>query len=436
MKYRLLIAEDEEIDRIGLHLLLSNEFPELEIMEDAINGIEFVKMAEKEHIDIAIVDIDMPGISGIEAIRLLRKLGCQTKIIMNTAYNEFDYAVEALKLQVNDFVVKPIRRVEIIQTITKCIAELEEESIRDDRIRNRDTIISNLIPIVSNEFIMSVVTNSIKKNKVPMYSSLLDISLESGFIISCRVQTLSINGNSIESSSDEIYQAISLFISQIGRGIVGGFRDSVLSAYIACGDDSDSAEVRHWAYSFSELLVKKLQSEYGLEMQIGIGDISSDSSDISLSYSQSLTALENAVPGSVFFFRDLESFGAKHKNIDSETALSSIVNQAVQYIMAHYQNDLSLEFVGDELNVSMSHLSRIFKQEVGMNYIDFLTQFRVGKAKELIENRSLSVKQISKLVGYKNHTYFSKIFKKVVSMTPNEYRQELGRQGHENLVSD
>ncbi|RKX73016.1 MAG: DNA-binding response regulator, partial [Spirochaetes bacterium] len=47
MKYRLLIAEDEEIDRIALHLLLSNEFPELEILDDADNGIEFVKIAEK-----------------------------------------------------------------------------------------------------------------------------------------------------------------------------------------------------------------------------------------------------------------------------------------------------------------------------------------------------------------------------------------------------
>ncbi len=83
MSYNLLIVEDEEMDRIGLHLLLSNEFPDLEILEDAVNGIEFVKTAQKMCVDIAIVDIDMPGLSGIEAIKLLRKLGCVTKIIMN-----------------------------------------------------------------------------------------------------------------------------------------------------------------------------------------------------------------------------------------------------------------------------------------------------------------------------------------------------------------
>ena len=333
---------------------------------------------------------------------------------MNTAYNEFDYAVEALKLQVNDFVVKPIRRAEIIQTVTKCIAELDEESRRDDRIRSRDTIISNLIPIVSNEFIMSVVTNSIKKSKVPMYSSLLDISLESGFVISCRVQTSSSVSDSIESLSDDIYQAISIFVSQVGRGIVGGIRDDVFTAYIACGEESDTAEVRHWAYSFSELLAKKLRSDFGLEVQIGIGDISSDTGNISLSYSQSLTALGNAVPGSVFFFKDLETLEEGQENTGLVTAHSSIVSHAVRYIRAHYQNDLSLEFIADELNISMSHLSRTFKQEVGLNYIDFLTQVRVDKAKELIDDRSLSVKQIARLVGYRNHTYFSKIFKKMV----------------------
>ena len=83
--YTILIADDEEIERKALSLLLRKEFPEIEIVAVASNGLEMVSLLQQHHPDIAIEDVNMPGINGIDAIDLLRAKGSQTHFIINTA---------------------------------------------------------------------------------------------------------------------------------------------------------------------------------------------------------------------------------------------------------------------------------------------------------------------------------------------------------------
>ncbi len=102
-----------------------------------------------------------------------------------------------------------------------------------------------------------------------------------------------------------------------------------------------------------------------------------------------------------------------------------IVSQAVTYIEEHYAEDLNLENIANVVFVSPGYLSTIFKQVLQKNFVDYLTEVRIEKAKELLKNYHLKIYEISVLVGYKDEKYFSQIFKKGSGMTPNQYRDTI-----------
>lgn len=94
------------------------------------------------------------------------------------------------------------------------------------------------------------------------------------------------------------------------------------------------------------------------------------------------------------------------------------------YIDQHYMEDISLKDLEKIFYTDLSYLSRLFKKETGMNYVKYLTEKRIEKAKELLANRSLTFYQIANMLGYSDPKYFSQLFKKVVGMTLSEYRDK------------
>ena len=94
------------------------------------------------------------------------------------------------------------------------------------------------------------------------------------------------------------------------------------------------------------------------------------------------------------------------------------------YIDQHYMEDISLKDLEKIFYTDLSYLSRLFKKETGMNYVKYLTEKRIEKAKELLANRSLTFYQIANMIGYSDPKYFSQLFKKMVGMTLSEYRDK------------
>ena len=78
--------------------------------------------------------------------------------------------------------------------------------------------------------------------------------------------------------------------------------------------------------------------------------------------------------------------------------------------------------MSDTVNVSPYYFSKLFKAETGMNFIDYLTQLRMDKAKDLLAHTNKSMKEICREVGYSDPNYFSRSFKKNVGLTPTEYK--------------
>ena len=100
---------------------------------------------------------------------------------------------------------------------------------------------------------------------------------------------------------------------------------------------------------------------------------------------------------------------------------NKIVQVTKDYLEAHYSEEISLEIVAEQVNISPQYFSKLIKKNTGFNFIDWLSMLRVKKAKELLTNSNYTVKEVCFMVGYKDPNYFSRIFKKRIGITPSEY---------------
>ena len=90
--------------------------------------------------------------------------------------------------------------------------------------------------------------------------------------------------------------------------------------------------------------------------------------------------------------------------------------------------DIGLEQVAEYLNLSTFYLSKLFKEEKGCNFIAYVTDLRLEKAKKLLVDSSLIIKEIAQNVGYNDQNYFSKAFKQKYGLSPSEFRDSLGER--------
>ena len=114
----------------------------------------------------------------------------------------------------------------------------------------------------------------------------------------------------------------------------------------------------------------------------------------------------------------MTSYVRPQSNIDYS---NHIVKATQEYLENHYAEDISLENMAEQVNISPQYFSKLIKKTTGFNFIDWLSMLRVKKAKELLTNSNLTVKEVCFMVGYKDPNYFSRIFKKRIGITPSEY---------------
>lgn len=110
---------------------------------------------------------------------------------------------------------------------------------------------------------------------------------------------------------------------------------------------------------------------------------------------------------------------------EDEPAYSFHVQKMINYIDQNYQQDLSLEQFSELTDLHPNYISFLFKKEIGKSFIQYLQDYRIEKAKELLlKHQSLSVQVIGNQVGYENPQHFMKIFKKVAGCTPGSFREK------------
>jgi two-component system response regulator YesN len=100
------------------------------------------------------------------------------------------------------------------------------------------------------------------------------------------------------------------------------------------------------------------------------------------------------------------------------------IDKACEYINKNYRQQISLDDLASMVGFSSFYFSKIFKIHKGINFIDYLTNVRISMGKELLKDNTISVKEISQLIGYNNADYFTRVFKRSEGLTPTEYRNK------------
>jgi two-component system response regulator YesN len=104
---------------------------------------------------------------------------------------------------------------------------------------------------------------------------------------------------------------------------------------------------------------------------------------------------------------------------------SPLINQVMEFVGKNYQEDISLEMCALELGVSYTHVSRAFKQETGMRFVEYLNRRRISRAKSLLIRGELSMKEVVENSGFRNYNYFFKVFKEITGMKPGEFAAKI-----------
>ena len=127
-----LIVDDEQLAREELSFLL-REFPEIEILDFASNGLEATQLIEQLEPDLVFIDVQMPGLDGLGVIRQIReKGGLLPHFVLTTAYDH--YAVEGFRLQALDYLLKPIEKERLVETVLRARRTVEERQASQERV--------------------------------------------------------------------------------------------------------------------------------------------------------------------------------------------------------------------------------------------------------------------------------------------------------------
>jgi CheY-like chemotaxis protein len=128
---KILIVEDEEIEKIALKQILLENVRNVKIVGEASNGYEAVKIIDRTEIDLVFMDINIPGIDGLQVVKHIKNKHPEIIVIIITAYDEFEIAHKAIKLKVNDYLLKPVKPALIVETLEQYFNDVEENSKMD-----------------------------------------------------------------------------------------------------------------------------------------------------------------------------------------------------------------------------------------------------------------------------------------------------------------
>lgn len=534
--YKILIADDEGIVIDSLRYIIEKDFGGSCQIATAKNGRQAIEAAESFRPDIAFLDIQMPGINGLKAMEEICARDPNVKVLILTAYDNFGYAKEALRLGAVDYLMKPMNKKAIVERLTSIMHTIDQERQK----RKDDLLVKEkmeaVVPIIENGFIVSLIIQNEYADSGEQYRSLLDLKEEHGLIMVLEwgeEDKGSRMGNPVGSGVrahryyDQMVQLIKVYFKAVVSSIMGnkivcaiplaeaelGYEDRLrmiekarsllTSLKNAMGIESKAGigSVRSWEAMFDsyqealnalrhgkrkvthidDLIVKDTREKQQqlmeqMVLRAVLGGIEHDArqeatvfagwvqkdkersfAEMRLQLAELLILARRMVQeqggerpegqgevGALLEAQDEEELRARFVSamvglaravVIKDQEPDGIITKAQGYMRQNFQKNLTLEEVAQTVGISPYYFSKQFKEEAGMNFTEYLTGLRIEKAKELLLERELSIKQVCMDSGYADPNYFSRIFKKWTGLTPTEFRDGAARTGEAQALS-
>lgn len=295
----LVTADDEEIARKSLEFLIMTELYDAHLVASASNGAELINIVEQYHPDIAVVDINMPVINGIDAIQFLQNRACRTKFILYTAYDDFSYVQQAIDLKVSGYLLKSDKREKSIGTIKRIMEDVTRLRNEKESLKHLMDVDSQMLPIMENEI---------------LYSIFLDIPANESFTTYCKLRKLTFSGlymiNMIPTrKTEEIYSSLftrEIFTKDEVAGIIGKASQYMLSLSLTGGSlmifvpEAVSEDPDAWISSLLRSFRKICNETYCIDFLIGISRCCRDFENIGRAYKECTGVLQKATDGGIF----------------------------------------------------------------------------------------------------------------------------------------
>ena len=181
--YKVLLVDDEGIVLESLKFIINKNFGESCDIRTAKTGRQAIEIAQEFVPDIAFMDIQMPGIKGIDAIREIRTFNKKCQFIIMSAYDKFTFAQEAINLGVIEYLTKPANRDKIVAALEKAMAVIDQErSSRSQNLLIREKL-EAVVPIIENGFINLILFQDNPAPSLSRYRDLLNIHSDYGWIM-------------------------------------------------------------------------------------------------------------------------------------------------------------------------------------------------------------------------------------------------------------
>ena len=411
MLYRILVVDDEELITDSLAGMLA-EAPQYELdVYKAYSGSEALELLNEQQFDIVVSDICMPGISGIGLAQKIREKWPLCHVIFQTGYDDFQYAQQAIRQRVTHYILKSEGDEVLLSAIGECIRRLEEDA------RNQ----ADLIRVQEENRVYKAM---IRRKQIQNLFR-FDQEKEENFSIDLKKPVFLLAGR----SSEKMEEAVGLAVDEVLKEKIAyavrsemAWLDKKVIIWILQQEEKKdlpyaAAVVKGMAEGFCHVL----RYRFGIAFSFVFQEKEIEWSQVA----EKLERLRQIATNRLNPDKQLVMAGVEYFE-DAEESEKSFVNRLMNYMWENIDGDLSLCTLSDKLHLNPSYLSRRFKSLTGKNLTEAILELRVKKACELLKNTSLKISEIAPMVGYETAANFSKVFKKMMNITPREYRDGEG----------
>jgi len=429
---RILVADDEPIEREAMRVLVQRQLPDVQVVGEAATGRQAVELTEALRPDVVLMDIEMPGLNGLEALREIRERVPGVRCLIVSAYDYFHFARDALRLGAADYLLKPVGRDQMVEVLRRLERDLEQERQRRQEELRRKEQLHQLQPLAEAE----LAGRLIRGEAGPETERLLDLlglRFESGLcmVIGLTEQSFGPEVTAAERAARtrHAYGYLGTLTHSLCRCALGAEQAGTAPLLVELERSEDEYGTRLWSMELARRLRERVKEQTGVRVRIGVGGPGAGPPALGRSYQEALTAWRFEGPSEkVNHYGDLAAQGelsgdaAQPARWRPTPAVLRAVQRGQQFLRQHYAEELSLERVAREVALTPYYYGKIFSKVAGETVVDYLTRVRVEKAKRLLAESALSVKEACYAVGYNDPNYFSRVFKKITGQTPTEFR--------------